>query len=65
MHQILFFKYLREELKQRILGEGLSQEGPIGPIGSVTLGEVKGKTRPAMNTAAQTTADLPLDAKAL
>ena len=64
MHQILFFRYLREELKQRILGEGLSQEGPRVSC-SVTMGEVKGKTRPAMNTAAQTTANLPLDAKAL
>ena len=64
MHQILFFRYFREELKQRILGEGLSQEGPIGSC-SVTLGEVEGKARPAMTTAVQPTANLPIDAKTL
>ena len=31
LHQILLSRYFREELKQRIWGEGLSWEGPIGP----------------------------------
>ena len=30
MHQILLSRYFREELKQRILGRGLYQEGPTG-----------------------------------
>ena len=64
MHQILLLRYFREELKQMILGEGLSQEGPIVSC-SVTLGEVEGKTRLAMSAAVQPTANLLIDAKAL
>ena len=41
MHQILLSRYFREELKQRIWGRGLPQEGPIGSCSVTPITQIE------------------------